>query len=134
MMRGPGGKFRHILEHFQDLQARETMWGYFLEPTKIILAMSPQNAARKEELFCGMGIKIVTGSCYLGVFVRDRAAEDSWLAEKVQGWKELAKTLLGVDRKHRQSAYTGLQKSLQQEWAFLQQVTPGIGDAFGPVE
>ena len=27
-----------------------------------------------------------------------------------------------------------LQKSLQQEWAFVQQVTPGIGDAFGPVE
>ena len=37
-------------------------------------------------------------------------------------------------RKHSQSAYAGLQKSLQQEWAFVQRVTPGIGDAFGPVE
>ena len=33
-----------------------------------------------------------------------------------------------------QTAYAGLHKSLQQEWAFVQQVTPGIGNAFGPVE
>ena len=56
------------------------------------------------------------------------------LAEKVQGWVELVKTLSGVACNHLQSAYAGLQKSLQQEWAFMQWVTPGIGDAFGPVE
>ena len=44
------------------------------------------------------------------------------------------KTLSGVSRKHPQSAYAGLQKSLQQEWTFVQRVTPGIGDAFGLVE
>ena len=44
------------------------------------------------------------------------------------------RTLSGVARKHPQSVYAGLQKSLQQEWAFVQQVTPGISDAFGPVE
>ena len=27
-----------------------------------------------------------------------------------------------------------MQKSLYQEWAFVQRVTPGIGDAFGPAE
>ena len=27
-----------------------------------------------------------------------------------------------------------MQKSLQQEWTFVQRVTPGIGDAFGPVQ
>ena len=43
-------------------------------------------------------------------------------------------TLAGVSRKHPQSAYAGLQKSLQQEWAFVHRVTPGIGDAFGPAE
>ena len=41
MMRGRGGgEFGHILEHFQDLQAKETPEGYFLEPTKIILVMA----------------------------------------------------------------------------------------------
>ena len=55
-----------------------------------------------------MGIKIVTGGHCLGGFVGDRVAEDSWLVEKVQGWTELVKTLLGVARKHPQSAYAGL--------------------------
>ena len=36
--------------------------------------------------------------------------------------------------KHLQYAYAGLQKSLQKEWEFVQRVTLGIGDAFGPVE
>ena len=81
-----------------------------------------------------MGIKLVTGSRYLGGFFGERESEESWLAEKLQGWKESVKTLSRVDRKYLQSAYAGLQKSLQQEWTFLQKVTPDIGDNFGPVE
>ena len=69
--------------------------------------------ARAEDLFRGMGVKVVPGIQYLGGFVGDRAAEDSWLAEKVQGWTELVKTLPGVAHKHLQFAYAGLQKSLQ---------------------
>ena len=42
--------------------------------------------------------------------------------------------LAGVALKHPQSAYVGLQNSLQQEWAFVQRVTPGVGAAFVPVE
>ena len=42
--------------------------------------------------------------------------------------------LAGVAQNHPQSAYAGLQKSLQKEWAFVQRVTPGVGDAFFPVE
>ena len=56
------------------------------------------------------------------------------MAEKVQGWVESVKTLAGVARNHPQSAYAGLQKSLQHEWAFVQRVTPGIRDSFRPVE
>ena len=80
---GGGGKFRHILEHFQDLQARGTPMSYFLGPTKSILVVAPWNMARVEELFRCMGMKIVTGSWHLGGIVGDRAVEDSWLTEKV---------------------------------------------------
>ena len=44
------------------------------------------------------------------------------------------KKLFGVARKHPQSSYAGLHKSLQQEWEFMQWVTPDIGDDFIPVE
>ena len=46
----------------------------------------------------------------------------------------MANTLTGVARKHPQSAYSGLQKSLQQDWSFVQRVALDIGDAFRPVE
>ena len=81
-----------------------------------------------------MGIKIVTGSRYLGGFVGERETERQWVRTKVEGWVESVKTLAGVARKHPQSAYAGLQKSLQQEWAFVQRVTPGTGEEFGSVE
>ena len=80
-----------------------------------------------------MGVKIVTGSQYLGDFVVD-GAEESWTNEKVKECEESVKTLAGVARKHPQSAYSGLKKSLQQKWKSMQQVTPGIGDAFSLVE
>ena len=53
--------------------------------------------------------------------------------KNIEGWAESVKTLAGVARKHLQSAYSGLQNSLAQEWEFVQRVTPGIRDAFGPV-
>ena len=77
---------------------------------------------------------MVTGHRYLGGFLGDAVAEREWLEEKVQGWKELVAILAGVSLKHPQSAYAGLQKSLQQEWAFVQRATPGVGAAFSPVE
>ena len=46
----------------------------------------------------------------------------------------MVSVLAGVAHKHLQSAYAGLQKSLQQEWAFVQRVTPGVRESFGPVE
>ena len=39
-----------------------------------------------------------------------------------------------VTGKHPQTAYTGLHKSLQKEWDFVQRVTPDTGTAFQPVE
>ena len=98
------------------MQARGPTRGYFLEPTKSILVVAPRNASKAEGFFRGMGVNIVTGSQYFGVFVGDKAVEESWLDEKVQEWAESVKTLAGVTRKNPQSAYAGLQKSLQQEW------------------
>ena len=43
-------------------------------------------------------------------------------------------TLAGMARRHPQTAYTVLQKSLQQKWYFVQRVNPDIGMAFQVVE
>ena len=122
------------MAHFRDLQLRGPAQGYYPEPNKSILVVAERNVPRAKEYFRGMGIQVMTGSRYLDRFIGVRAVEVRWIKEKVEGWAESVRTLAGVARKHPQSAYAGLQKSLQQEWEFVQKVTLGIGDAFGPVE
>ena len=134
MTRGRGGTFKDVHAHFQDLQVRGPARGYYPKPTTSILVVAPGKVARAEEHFRGLGIRVVTGHRYLGGFLGDIAAEREWLEKKVQGWKESVQILAGVALKHPQSAYAGLQKSLQQEWAFVQRVSPGVGAALGPVE
>ena len=96
--------------------------------------MAPGNVSGIEDHFWGIGIWVVKGHRYLGCDIRDREAERICLKEKIQGWMESVAILSGVSRKHPQYAYAGLQKSLQQEWDFVQRVTSGVGDSFGPVE
>ena len=43
---GEGGTFTDVQAYFQDLQARGPAWGYYPEPTKSILVVTPGNVAR----------------------------------------------------------------------------------------
>ena len=122
------------MAHFRDLQLKGPARGYFPEPTKSILVVSEKNVPRANAFFRGMGVKVVTGSRYLGGYIGEREAEAAWVQGKVEGWADSVRTLAGVARKHLQSAYAGLQKSLQKEWAFVQWVTSSIGYTFGPVD
>ena len=60
--------------------------------------------------------------------------QDWWLEEKVEGWRYLVDIMAGVARKHLQTVYVGLHESLQQEWDFVQLVTPYIGTTFQPMK
>ena len=99
--------------HFQDLQAQGSARGYYPELTKSILVVALGKVAWAEEYFRGLGIRVVKGHRYLRVFLGDVSAEREWLGKKIQGWKELVAILAGFALKHPQSAYAGLQKSLQ---------------------
>ena len=110
---GSGGKFQQILEHFQDLQAREPSRGYYPEPTNSILVVAPGNVARAEEHFWELGIWVVMGNWHLGGYIGDREAEGSWLEARIKGSTKSVSILAVVAPKHPRSAYAGLQKSLQ---------------------
>ena len=116
---GAGGTFIDVKAHFQDLQARRPARGYYPDLTKSILVVAPGNVARAKEHFRGLGIRVVTGHRYLGGFLGNVLAERECLGKKVEGWTESVAILAGVVLNHPQYAYAGLQKSLQQEWAFV---------------
>ena len=134
MMRGARGEFSNIMENLRDLQAGGPARGYYPEPTKIILVVAPVNLARAKEHFSGLGIRVVTGNRYLGGYIGDKESEGRWLAAKIKGCTESVEIIAWIYQKQPQSAYAGLQKSLQQEWAFMHRATPGVRGAFGPVE
>ena len=77
---------------------------------------------------------MVTGSRYLGCFISDQGEEETWIEEKVDGWALSVRILSGVSHRHLYTAYDGLQKSIHQDWAFVQRVAPNVRDTFGPVE
>ena len=62
------------------------------------------------------------------------AAHNWWLEEKVEGWKYLVDIMTRVACKHLQTAYAGLQKSLQKEWDFVQCAILDTGKALHTVE
>ena len=77
--------------------------------------MSPRNVLRAEVFFRGYVLQVVTGRQYLRGFVGKKAAQDRWLEEKMEGWQASVSIMYGVAGRHLQTAYSGLQKSLQQE-------------------
>jgi hypothetical protein len=74
------------------------------------------------------------GARYLGGFIGEEDARREWLREKAEVWKEAVLDLASAAPNFPQAAYSGLQKSLQQEWQFVQRVTKNIGPEFESVE
>ena len=97
---GAEGTFQQVHEHFRDLQVRGPARGYYLDPTKSILVVALGNVAWDEEHIWGLGIRVVTGHRYLGVFIGDADAERGWLRGEIRGCTESVKFLAGVAHKH----------------------------------
>ena len=72
-----------------------------------------------------------SGSRYLGSFIGEATERDSWIATKVDDWVYSIKKLAGASRSaYPQSAYSALQRSVQQEWQYLQRTAPNMESCF----
>eukprot|EP00978_Attheya_sp_CCMP212_P028313 scaffold97435_cov93-Attheya_sp.AAC.3 len=77
-----------------------------------------------------MKFTISSGHQYLGGFVGARVEMKEWIGEKADEWTAGIKAIAKVAPQFPQMAYAGIQKSLQQEWQFVQRVINGIGGEF----
>jgi hypothetical protein len=120
---GAGGKFDAIKRHFEKLEEIGPNYGYFPEPSKILI-VSQENPAALEAL----SHVTITSSRYLGGFIGEREALDIWIQEKSLNGG------CGRGASHRRrrlpaSAYTVAEVSAAG-MAVLQRVVKDIGDAF----
>jgi hypothetical protein len=131
---GAGGSFAGIRQYFLSLQKKGPRRGYFPEPSKSILVVQEHNKAAAKIAFKDLGFTIVTGTRYLGGFVGSAEDQSDWVKSKTSDWVAAVHELSQVAARYPQSAYAGLQKSLQQEWQFLQRVTEGLDSEFEGIE
>ena len=47
-----------------------------------------------------MGLKLVTGSCYIGGFIEYGAVQATYLGEKILGWEGVVQTFAWVAHQH----------------------------------
>jgi hypothetical protein len=131
---GAGGHFKDLRRFFRRLQEIGPSYGYHPEPSKSILIVQEHNVEEAEMEFTDLLFKVTTGSRYLGGFIGAPSLRDEWIAEKTTFWASAIGELAGTAKLYPQSAYTGLQRSLQQEWQYVQRVVDGIADGFEEVE
>jgi hypothetical protein len=130
---GAGGNFDSLRRYFERLQEIGPSRGYFPEPSKSILVVLEHNREKAESSFHDLGFKVCNGSRYLGGYIGDSAAQQTWIEKKTKAWADSVTELAMVAARFPQAAYAGLQKSLQQEWQFLQRVTDGLGLEFSAI-
>ena len=130
------GNYEQLAKFFHRLMAIGPRYGYFPEETKSILIVKKDDAERAK-LFCtenNLNFKVKHGHRYLGGFVGEKDLESTWLKEKVNAWMEAVDSIAKLAPHASQSAFAGVQRSLQHEWTFVQRVTNCNEALFQPLE
>jgi hypothetical protein len=66
----------------------------------------------------------------LASVIGDQDTFETRIREKTKHWLEAVMELAFIAKNFPQSAYSDLQKALQQEWQFVQRVKKDIGEEF----
>jgi hypothetical protein len=108
--------------------------GYFPEPGKSVLIVGATTPHADLAPVAEFNFQRQEGHRYVGGFVGSPTTEAAWIAPQVHQWTCGVDSLASVARRHPQTAFAGLAKSLQAEWQYLQRVSPGTGGHFAPIE
>ena len=85
---------------------------------------------KTEMLFGEFGVKVVSGSRFLGGYIRDDHGHKEYVKMKVQSWVDSVYCLSDAAKQQPQAVYAALVKSIQCEWAFLQRVVANSSELF----
>ena len=109
-------------------------YGYFPEPSKTVLVVGSLDLERASDLFHDLGVRVVTGSRFLGGFVGEQSLVADFVSNKVRVWCKCLQSLSDVAICEPQASFAALARSLQLEWNHTQQVIPECGTLFAPLQ
>ena len=114
-----GGPASRILEAVKLLQQWGPSRGYFAEPAKSIVICDDDAATpRVKAILAELPVHYCQGHRYVGGFIGHANSRREWIAPQIQKWTRAVQTLAVIARKYPQTAYAGLQQSLQSEWQY----------------
>ena len=131
------GPIDQLCALFQWLKKLGPEYGFKPNASKSILIVPAKNFDSAEQFLSDNNcpnFNLTTGHRYLGGFIGDQAPFEEWLADKVSTWVSAIQMISKASKNYPQSAFCGLQKSLQMEWQFLQRVKDCPADAFRLME
>ena len=108
--------------------------GYYPAPEKSVVVCPPEREEAARSALSAFQFQYRDGHRYLGGFIGTEESKARWLKPKIQHWTRGVELLAKVAKRHPQTAYAGLTRSFQHEWAFVQRTTPIEGSEFDPVE
>jgi hypothetical protein len=119
------GSFDSSWRHLTKLHEIGPNYRYFPELSKSVLIVPQHNLEAAKSTFF---VEAITGHRYLGGFLGEKDALKAWIRGKAHNWALAIKELASAAKYYRQTTYSGLQRSLQHVWQFVQRVITNIGD------
>ena len=116
------GNLVHIRQSFDLLLQRGPNFGYYPNPSKSLLVVDSASRASAEQIFGPLGIRIVCDQRFLGGFLGNTDARNSYVLERVHQWVLDIKEFVthGYFPATGCVFCAGSGKSLQHEWIYLQ--------------
>ena len=129
-----GATFDNLQKYFDLLKVYGPSYGYTPQPHKCVLVTSERNLSSAKSKFERYGMKVVTGTRYLGGFIGSPTLRSDWLREKASFWEKAVKTMARASKKFPQTAYVAMKNSLQMEWQYVHRTVSDAGTFFDGVE
>ena len=126
------GKFADIHAQFERRQQLGPNYGYLPDSSKSILVVAPHNVKQAKVEFDCLHFQVETGSRYLGSFIGATRKETVESQTKLMTGYTALKSLRV--QANPQSAFSALQRSVQQDGQYLQCKTPNIESCFDLLE
>lgn len=129
-MGGPASKVGRLMEKLQELGP---LRGYYPEASKSVLVSHPVDRRAAERALSSFNFQYRDGTRYLGGFVGTAATREEWIKPQIENWVRCIEKVARVTKRCPQAGYTGMTKSLQAEWLFVQRVANTTAAEFAPI-